>query len=155
VNDQQMIDKVAVLLDPVTPPPHLRSDVAAAIAAVSSERTSRTWRWRLSTVGAVAAAAAAALLVGQVVSLNHRQPVGTAQAAEILYRAGEVARADQTPAPRDDQFISDRDETCRAWRVRVVGDPNVDVCRRYARQCDLDQQPVARRTAENGAPGLP
>ncbi|MGK5445077.1 CU044_5270 family protein [Micromonospora sp. URMC 105] len=103
MNDQQMIDKVKALLDPAEPPPHLRGRVDRMIAG--SARSARRRPWRLATVGAAATIGVLSLLIGSVVSINGEPPAASAQAAEILHRAGDAARADRTPIPRADQFI--------------------------------------------------
>ncbi|NJP31877.1 hypothetical protein [Micromonospora thermarum] len=103
MNDQQMIDQVRTLLVPVKPPPHLRSKVNRMIDG--STRSARTRFWKLATVGAAASIGVLALLVGSVVSIDGEPPAASAQAAEILHRAADTARADSSPAPRADQFI--------------------------------------------------
>ncbi|MBQ1040809.1 MULTISPECIES: CU044_5270 family protein [Micromonospora] len=103
MNDQQMINHVRGLLVPAEPPPHLRGRVDRMIAG--STRSAPRRSWRLATIGAGAAVGVFALLIGQVVGINGELPAGSARAAEILHRAADAARADQTPAPRADQFI--------------------------------------------------
>ncbi|MEU8264886.1 CU044_5270 family protein [Micromonospora sp. NPDC048999] len=65
----------------------------------------RARSWLLATVGATATVGVFALLLGSVVSIDGEPPAASAQAAEILHRAADTARADRTPAPRADQFI--------------------------------------------------
>lgn len=103
MNNQQMIDQVRTLLEPVEPPPHLRGEISQMIAGSAGSARARSWK--LATVGAAATIGVLALLVGSVVSIGGEPPVASAEAAEILHRAADAARADQTPAPRADQFI--------------------------------------------------
>ncbi|MFG1955393.1 CU044_5270 family protein [Micromonospora sp. NPDC048830] len=100
-----MIDQVRALLEPVEPPPYLRGQVSSVIAGAAGPVRSARARWRVATVGAVATTGVLALLVGSVVSIGGNPPAASAQAAEILHRAADAARADQAPAPRADQFI--------------------------------------------------
>ncbi|MDM4719173.1 CU044_5270 family protein [Micromonospora sp. WMMA1363] len=106
MNDQQMIDQVRTLLEPVHPPPHLRGKVIRKVAAsVASAEPTRVRTWKLAVVAAAATTGVLALLVGAVVSIGGEPPAASAQAAEILYRAADAARADPNPIPRSDQFI--------------------------------------------------
>ncbi|MEO3773950.1 CU044_5270 family protein [Micromonospora sp. B9E7] len=98
-----MINQVRGLLAPAEPPPHLRGRVDRMIAG--STRSVSRQSWRLATVGAAATTGVLALLIGSAISINGEPPAASAQAAEILHRAADAARADQTPAPRADQFI--------------------------------------------------
>ncbi|MEV5823054.1 CU044_5270 family protein [Micromonospora haikouensis] len=103
MNDQQMIGHVRTLLAPAEPPPHLRGRVNRMIAGSAGSARARSWK--LATVGAAASMGVLALLVGSVVSLDGEPPAASAQAAEILHRAADTARADSTPAPDADQFV--------------------------------------------------
>jgi hypothetical protein len=105
VNDQQMIDQVRTLLEPAEPPPYLRGKVDRMIAGSAGSPRARARSWKLAAVGAAATTGALALLIGSVVSIDGEPPAASAQAAEILHRAADAARADQTPVPRADQFI--------------------------------------------------
>ncbi|MET8198040.1 CU044_5270 family protein [Micromonospora taraxaci] len=106
MNEQQMIDQVRSLLDPAEPPPYLRVRVDRMFAGPArSARSARRMSWRLATVGAAATVGVLSLLIGSVVSIDGEPPAASAQAAEILHRAADAARADRTPAPRAEQFI--------------------------------------------------
>lgn len=130
MNDRQMIDQVKTLLEPVEPPPYLRGQVSSVIAgSAGPARSAWTRSWRLATVGAVATTGVLALLIGQVVSIDGKPPAASAQAAEILHRAADVARADQAPAPRADQFILT--ETKAFFPVVGQNDPGTSISRSW------------------------
>ncbi|RAN99429.1 hypothetical protein GAR06_02942 [Micromonospora saelicesensis] len=103
MNDRQLIDQVRNLLQPADPPPYLRGKVSSMIAGSAGPAR---WRFRrIATAGAAATTGVLALLITSVISIGGEPTAASAQAAEILQRAADAARADQTPAPRAEQFI--------------------------------------------------
>lgn len=124
MSDLRILDDLGKMLDP--PHGHAPSELRQRVMEVltTSRRSPTRWFspvWRVAAVGGLAVALIAGVSIVSTLKIGDRQPMASAEAAQILNRAADTARQAPAVTPRADQFVFVESRTWYPTSARQSG----------------------------------